>query len=393
MEKSIPKTKLIVGIDPGVTCGVAILSMDAKPILIESAKGINKHKLIKKISRYGKAVIIASDVAPASDFVKKIASTLNSILFLPERPLEVLEKQAIVNKYTSFHRIEIKDPHSRDALAAAIKAYQHYKSKFDQIESLIKNKELKVPLEDIKLLVIKGKPIKKAIKSFETNLEKTEESFQDKSFEKPFSLKKENYEETLIEKLKALKIQNEELKEQVKILKEKVKELNEILIKEKIRYEKEVWKDRIYQIQRMEIEALRNRLNEAMKELEEYKEKLSLKERLTQAKLKEDFIRLKPIENFTKDGIEKASKLYGINPGDIVLLLNGSCGGSSTAKFLASKGIKAVVTCTNMAHQAIEKLLEYGVKVIPSNKLKIEWIDGFPFISINDFSKAFKDLA
>jgi predicted RNase H-like nuclease (RuvC/YqgF family) len=390
-EKPKSKTKLIVGIDPGITCGIAILSIDAQPILIESVKGIDKHELIKKISKYGKAAIIASDVTPASDFVKKIASTLNSTLFLPEKPLETYEKQAIVNKYLSYHRIEIKDTHSRDALAAAIKAYQHYKNKFDQIESLIKNNELKVPLEEIKLLVIKGKPIKKAIKTFETNVEKTEENFQSRFFKKPFSLKK-GYEGSLLEKLKDLMLQNEELKEQVKILKEKIKELNEMLAKEKIKHEKEVWKDRIYQIQRMEIETLRNRLNEVTKELEEYKKKLSLGEKFVQEKSKEEFIRLKLIENFTRDGIEKASKLYGINPGDIVLLLNGSCGGSSTAKFLASKGIKAVVTCTNMAHQAIEKFLEYGINVIPSNKLKIEWIDGLPFTTVNDLNKALKDL-
>ncbi|MEM2913806.1 MAG: DUF460 domain-containing protein [Candidatus Bathyarchaeia archaeon] len=177
------KTKLVVGIDPGITCGLAILSIDSQPILIESAKGMDKHELIKRISRYGKAVIVASDVTPAPDFVRKVASTLNATLFLPEKSLEVYEKQAIVDKYLSSHRLEIKDLHSRDALAAAIKAYQHYKIKFNQIEASIEKNGLKVPSDEVKLLVIKGKPIKKAIKAFEMDARKTKE----KVFQKPIS--------------------------------------------------------------------------------------------------------------------------------------------------------------------------------------------------------------
>jgi len=393
-EKSRLKTKLIVGIDPGITCGIAILSIDAKPILIESIKGISKHELIKKISKHGKAILIASDVVPVPDFVKKIASTLNSTLFSPEKSLESYEKQTIVDKYLKYHKIEIKDHHSRDALAAAIKAYQHYKSKFDQIEALIKKNKLKIPSDEIKLLLIKGKSIKKAIKAFEMEIEKSKgEAFQKISSKKLFSLKKKRGQERsiLLEKIEELKVQNEELKKQIKALKEKIKELNEELNKEREKYKEELWKDKVYQIQRIEIETLRNRLSKALEECEKYKEELNLRKKL-QEKSKEEFIKLKPIESFTKDGIEKASKLYGINPGDIVLLLNGSCGGASTAKVLASKGIKAVITCTNMAHQAIDKLLEYGISIIPSNKLKIEWIDGFPFVAVSDFNKALKEL-
>ncbi|MEM2913805.1 MAG: hypothetical protein QXH91_00175 [Candidatus Bathyarchaeia archaeon] len=182
------------------------------------------------------------------------------------------------------------------------------------------------------------------------------------------------------------------MKEQVENLKEKIKELNERLSREKIEDEKELWKDRVYRIQRMEIETLRDKLKKAIGELEKYKEESNLREKLAQAKLKKEFLELKLVENFTKDGVEKASRLYGINPGDTVLLLNGSCGGPSTAKILVSKGIKAVITCTNMAHQAIEKLLEYGIKIIPSDKLKIEWICGLPFATVDDFNRALKEL-
>ena len=41
--------RLIVGVDPGVTVGLAILSLDGEPILVESKRDWSLSELVKSI--------------------------------------------------------------------------------------------------------------------------------------------------------------------------------------------------------------------------------------------------------------------------------------------------------------------------------------------------------
>jgi len=59
-------------------------------------------------------------------------------------------------------------------------------------------------------------------------------------------------------------------------------------------------------------------------------------QRLRELESKGELILLKPIDRFTAEGLERASKLYEIKPGDYVLLLDATGGGATTARKLAS---------------------------------------------------------
>ena len=52
----------IVGIDPGTTVGIAILSLDGELLYLKSFRGIAPDEVVKLIAEYGKPAVIASDV-------------------------------------------------------------------------------------------------------------------------------------------------------------------------------------------------------------------------------------------------------------------------------------------------------------------------------------------
>ncbi|MGZ7095706.1 MAG: DUF460 domain-containing protein, partial [Methanobacterium sp.] len=53
---------IIVGFDPGLTVGIAILDLNGNVISSKSFKEISRSEIIKHIISYGKAVLVATDV-------------------------------------------------------------------------------------------------------------------------------------------------------------------------------------------------------------------------------------------------------------------------------------------------------------------------------------------
>ncbi|MEM4717940.1 MAG: DUF460 domain-containing protein [Desulfurococcaceae archaeon] len=179
------KRRIIVGIDPGTTVGIAVLDLNGQPLLVKSYKNPDREVVIETILSNGKPIIIAVDVSKPPEYVKKISSLLDSILFTPEDDLSVDEKQRIVNEYSSIYRIDVPDWHSRDALAAAVKAYKQVKSLIDEIESKIKGIG-DIDRDDIVAQVLKGKALSEVLEDiFRKRLEResTVRSEEKKSME------------------------------------------------------------------------------------------------------------------------------------------------------------------------------------------------------------------
>lgn len=124
---------IIVGVDPGITVGIAILDTKGNIIDLVSKREAKKSDLIKHISKFGKPVIIASDVNPLPKMIGKLASALGSEVFYPETSLSNAEKVKIIKKYID----EIKNLHQKDALAASLKAFKKYHELFLKIEETL----------------------------------------------------------------------------------------------------------------------------------------------------------------------------------------------------------------------------------------------------------------
>lgn len=153
---------LIVGIDPGLYVGISIVGVNGKIIELTTMRNPRKSTIIRYINKFGKPIIIASDVNPLPKLVKRLASCLGAVTFYPPVPLSNLEKTKIIKKY----KRRLKDTHQKDSLAAALKAYKNYSELFHKIkEELKKIKRVEIfEMVVLKLFEKKGENIKDAIR-------------------------------------------------------------------------------------------------------------------------------------------------------------------------------------------------------------------------------------
>lgn len=156
------KRKIIVGIDPGTTIGVAILDLDGRPLFIKSFKTPDREVIINTILSYGRPIVIAVDVSKPPEYVKKISTLLDTVLYTPERDIDVVEKQRIVSEYTERYKVEVEDSHARDALVAALKSYRSIKPLIDEVESKIRGVE-GVDRDEVVFQVLRGRALSEVL--------------------------------------------------------------------------------------------------------------------------------------------------------------------------------------------------------------------------------------
>ncbi len=159
------KRHLIVGVDPGMVCGLTVLDLNGRVLHLSSGRGISRGHITRIISSLGQALIFASDVHPPPSLILKLSASHNAITFFPEQSLKTSEKLELVNKIAQEQKIDVADSHQRDALSAALKAFSFYKNKLEQCVSHVKELGVQVDLDDIKAQVIRGTSIKDAIAS------------------------------------------------------------------------------------------------------------------------------------------------------------------------------------------------------------------------------------
>ncbi len=152
---------LIVGVDPGTTTGIAALDFDGNLVALTSSKNLGLNKTIDYIISLGKPSLIASDVNPAPGLLVTLSSKLGSPLYEPTQSLSVDDKI----KHTRI--FQISDAHQRDALAAALTAYQSYKNKFQKIASMGLG-------DEVKHLLLQGYSVDDALKKLYTPPQKAD---------------------------------------------------------------------------------------------------------------------------------------------------------------------------------------------------------------------------
>lgn len=157
---------IIVGLDPGMCTGIAILDLNGTPLFLHSSKNIDRSDIINMIRSVGNPVLIATDVASPPEAVKKLAATLHVNVYTPSHDLSNDEKNLLIYSIKKiFPWLEIDDTHERDALAAAYKAFLSYQDKFRQLESILDKIDIPVDRERIKSAIIKGKTLAEALEN------------------------------------------------------------------------------------------------------------------------------------------------------------------------------------------------------------------------------------
>lgn len=123
-----------MGIDPGMSVGVACLDLNGKVVMLKSGSAKGREWIVEQAKSAGIPIIVASDKSEPGDIVKKTCSAFNALLFVPQKDIELSVKRRIAKDQN------IKNPHERDAYVAAFVAYKHFLNKFRQIEHIARQK-------------------------------------------------------------------------------------------------------------------------------------------------------------------------------------------------------------------------------------------------------------
>ena len=418
---------IIVGFDPGLTVGLAILDLNGNLISLASCKEIRRSEIISHIITYGKTVLVATDVYPIPKTVKKLATTLNSKIWSPYKCMSIESKIDIVDSYIQYENhksLEIpQNAHERDALAAAVKTYRDHFNKFRQITKRAEKAELDDgAIESVKILVINGISISNAIKQISEDLNKKNTILKDSDNNldainvsnfgirptgtelKPIESNNDNaqdisrsdYEDVVISKLK------HKLKSQQRYI-DNLKRKN-IILEENNRY----YKTEISRFQSKVDKLHNNYTNKILKEKEvsskiaiikriqdKYNEEKSLRIQLEEElrsltevkplKISGNNLPVKIIEFFTKEGIKEACDKWEIRRDDIVLLKNSEGGGSQTASMIINLGVKAVIIMDKISDPAEDIFEENMIPLIPANSVKMTSMTEFYLVNSKEF--------
>jgi hypothetical protein len=320
-------------------------------------------------------LIVATDVFPTPGAVEKVKRSFNAVLYSPGMDVPAEEKISLAKVFG------YKNDHERDALAASSSAFKKYKNKFMQVDK-------KVPTEidpdEVKALVVKGYSIENAISELA---------------EKPVPLEKEEPRAEVAEVeapgVEALRVQSQQLSEQIRTLRSYVDDLKAELIEKddalagtrakmerlKDKSSREVKRDHEIKIRDKEIERLRGILRSERKYIKKLKHDLGHKKKAENIEEIKGFRRLKTVEAFSKEKIMAASERWGIEKGDMVLIADASGGGPNTADLLINREIEALIVGSEMSPAILEHFNDRGLPVFSANEVQIQRIDGIAFVN------------
>ncbi len=384
-EKSRP---IIVGIDPGISVGIAIINLDGVPIAVTSGRNIDRADMADYILSHGVPVLIATDVTPIPDTIKKLASMFNTTVHAPEQSLTIEEKRKIIEEVTKrYPWIKITDNHQRDALAAAIRAYRSFESKFKQIDAYLSKIGLDISVENVKVKVLKGKTITEAVEEEIARIYGYEEVEEERKTDHQVKQKVVDIEKYREEISKLVK-EKEVLKEKLRRVEEEKERLEREINILKTSWSKEVAVDR--EVANLKDEV--RRLSEILKRLEnennELRNRLKKVEKTLISIIKGELIPLKKINMLTEDALRKLEKHFGIKENDIIFIENPGFYMVDAVRVLKDKKILALVVKDANEGKGLQDVAKRNlIPVLDANEYVVDTLFDIPLAKpsiIND---------
>jgi predicted RNase H-like nuclease (RuvC/YqgF family) len=372
---------IIVGLDPGTTTGIAALNLGGELIDLVSAREMATSDVIEWIAARGRPLIVATDVSPTPGAVEKVKRAFNAVIYSPGMDVSAEEKIALAKEYG------YKNDHERDALAAASSAFKRYKNKFIQVDR-------KVPEdtdpEEVKALVVKGYAIENAISEFIQipKAKKKDEAEQEPVDPNPVieSLRSQTLQQS--EQIRTLRSYLDELKIELAGKDDEVAKAVAKMERQKEKSFRKIKRDHEIKIRDKEIERLRGLLRSERRYIKKLKQDLGSKKKAERIEEIKGFRRIKTVEAFSRDAILAAEERWGIDKGDIVLIVDASGGGPNTADLLIEKMIEAVIIESDMSNSILEHFNGKGLPVFSADEVQVQKIDGIAFVDPKEVAMA-----
>ncbi len=156
------KEPLIVGIDPGITTAYAVLDTKGNLIKLKSSKRLTLSILIDELLQVeGKIIAVGSDVRHPPHYITKFCSAFNARVLNPREDMKVGFKERVTSNFKT------NDDHQRDALAAAVFAYNELRPLMQKVELSLKERGKEHLVNEVKELVVNGLSITDSLEKIE----------------------------------------------------------------------------------------------------------------------------------------------------------------------------------------------------------------------------------
>ncbi|HIH43514.1 MAG TPA: DUF460 domain-containing protein [Candidatus Methanoperedenaceae archaeon] len=372
----------IVGIDPGTTTAVAVLSLSGELIWLHSSRTESLSDLIDDIAEKGKPLIIASDVYPTPNAVEKIRRAFNAVLGSPSVLLTSRDKTGLAEGF------EYANSHERDALAAAVSVFRKHRNKFEQIRK-------KVPpgidAEDIIASVIRGESVESAVESVAgrataQDVKPVPEPPKESAGDETAKLRETLHRQA--EQIESMRGYIDELRSEIQEKKSTIARLESHISHIKKGIYRELRHDQELRHREKEIAHIRKELKGSQERAANLALRIERLKSIRRLEVSGKGVPVKIVATFTKESIQRTIEQYGIKKGDVVLLEDASGGGGGTAGLLASLGVRAVVITGEMSHAAEETLFREGVPVFGRDELHVQSADDFAVANPDDLGRA-----
>ncbi|MFX1564567.1 MAG: DUF460 domain-containing protein [Promethearchaeota archaeon] len=387
---------LVIGVDAGTTVGIAIADINGRLLALHSGRGLSRGDVIRLLVEYGKPVLIASDVSPAPSFIEKLSTTLQTHLFVPERLLSVVEKRKLAKAFAEDSKIQPRNAHQRDALAAIASAFQVYGQRIDLLKARIANMEQKCDLTEAVKIVIQNGSISEALEksviseneiatetpiihsSSKRDTEPTLESLQ--NINSQLRRQVDSLQRQLEFEKSKLHQSQEALKDLEKEYQQTKRQLNRILIAE----QREQRRDELIQRKNSEIARLQTSIQKTNTRLHAAEQIISNLKLMRQLENRGEVQPLLVLPHFSQEEIRRLRTRYTRKRRKLVLIQDPSGGGSSTADQLIQFGVQVIISRGIMSHLALEQFTSAQIPVLDASKLRITMVDEFAVVNIEE---------
>ncbi len=385
------RDRVIVGIDPGTTTAVAVVGLDGRVLDVHSTRTADTAAVIEWLIERGRPSLVAADVQPMPETVEKFRRSFDAAGWAPASDIPVDEK---------LHRtreVDYENDHERDALAAALFAFDDHEDQFERISR-------KVPAdvdreEVIARVLASEESVEAVLREMDDDADDGGDDADDESHEEPELTPEEREIRELRSRVERLESHVEDLKSTIEEKDETIEEYKEELSDARREERREARERR--EVTRLERE--NGRLERKVESLES--DKAELADKLDQLKslwkldhsnfadvnTDGSLVPVKIVEQFTNGALDHTIEEYGIAAGDVVYLRDASGAGRTTAERLAEFDPKVVLRSGNLSEVADEVLFEADVPVAPAEGVTIQEIDELAVAKESEVESAISD--
>jgi predicted RNase H-like nuclease (RuvC/YqgF family) len=367
------RDRVIVGIDPGTTTAAAVVGLEGELLDVMSTRTADTAAVIEWIIERGRPLLVGADVTPMPETVEKIRRSFDAAGWVPDRDLAVDVKKHRTRE-TGYD-----NDHERDAIAAALGAYDAHADQFDRVAAKVP------PRQDLGAVIERVVADEQSVESVLADLADDEDDEETESG----SVDNEPTPEQ--RRIRQLEGQVEQLQEHVERLEAQVEERDERIAEYEEELSEAKREERREARERREVTRLERENRRLERELDEERDRVEALEGKLE-RLKElwkldhsDFadvsekraglVPVKVIDQFTTDDIETAHEQFGLAEDDVVLLRDASGAGWSSAERLAEVNPRVVLRNGQLSDMADRVLFDHDVPVAPAELVTVQEVD------------------